>query len=126
MLKTFEKYLIILFVKKIINLTLIFLALIFILSVFEEISFFKDINVNFYFPFLLTVLNSPSTLFEIFPFIFLLSTQFFFLDLINKNEIEVFKIHSLNNLKIILMRLHLFRKNTLCLLVKMNQLKMTQ
>ena len=101
MLKTFEKYLIILFVKKIINLTLIFLALIFILSVFEEISFFKDINVNFYFPFLLTVLNSPSTLFEIFPFIFLLSTQFFFLDLINKNEIEVFKIHSLNNLKII-------------------------
>jgi lipopolysaccharide export system permease protein len=101
MLKTFEKYLIILFVKKIINLTFIFLALIFILSVFEEISFFKDINVNFYFPFLLTLLNTPSTLFEIFPFIFLISTQFFFLDLINKNEIEVFKVHSLNNLKII-------------------------
>jgi lipopolysaccharide export system permease protein len=101
MLKTFEKYLIILFLKKIITISFIFLALIFILSVFEEIAFFKDVNVNFYFPFLLTLLNTPSTLFEIFPFIFLISTQFFFLDIINKNEIEVFKVNSLNNLKII-------------------------
>ena len=101
MIKTFEKYLIILFIKKTLNISLIFLALVFILSVFEEISFFKDVDVNFYFPFLLTMLNSLSTLFEIFPFIFLISTQFFFIDLINKNEIEVLKINSLNNLKII-------------------------
>ena len=31
----------------------------------------------------------------------MISGQFFFLDLINKNELEVFKIHSLDNLKII-------------------------
>ena len=101
MFKTYQNYLIILFLKKVINISLIFMALVFILSVFEEISFFKDVKVGFYFPFLLTALNAPSTLFEIFPFIFLISTQFFFLDLINKNELEVFKVSSLNNLKII-------------------------
>ena len=101
MLKTFEKYLIFLFIKKITNTSFIFLALVFILSLFEEISFFKDLDVSFYFPIFLTILNTPSTLFEIFPFIFLISTQFFFLDLINKNEIELFKVNSLNNFKII-------------------------
>jgi lipopolysaccharide export system permease protein len=101
MIKTFEKYLIITFIKKIINISLIFLALVFILSLFEEIAFFKDLDVGFHFPFLLTILNTPATLFEIFPFIFLISTQFFFLDLINKNEIELFKVNSLTNLKII-------------------------
>ena len=101
MIKTFEKYLIVLFAKKIINVSFIFLALVFILSVFEEISFFKDMDVSISFPFLLTALNTPSTLFNIFPFIFLISTQFFFLELINKNELEVLKVNSLNNFKII-------------------------
>ena len=101
MLKTFEKYLIFLFIKKVTNTSFIFLALVFILSLFEEISFFKDLDVSFYFPILLTALNTPSTLFEIFPFIFLISTQFFFLDLIDKNEIELFKVNGLNNFKFI-------------------------
>jgi len=101
MLKTFEKYLIKMFITKVINVSLIFFSLIFILTVFEEISYFKDLKVNFYYPFLLTVLNTPSSLFEIFPFIFLISTQFFFLELINKNELEVLKVNSLNNFKLI-------------------------
>ena len=49
MFKTIDIYLIKLFLKKIINVTLVFLSLVFILSVFEEISFFKDINVNPFF-----------------------------------------------------------------------------
>ena len=101
MLKTFEKYLIKQFIKKVINISLIFFSLVFILSVFEEISYFKDLEVNFYYPFLLTALNTSSSLFEIFPFIFLISTQFFFLELINKNELEVLKVNSLNNFKLI-------------------------
>ena len=101
MLKPFEKYLIKMFITKVINVSLIFFSLIFILTVFEEISYFKDLKVNFYYPFLLTVLNTPSSLFEIFPFIFLISTQFFFLELINKNELEVLKVNSLNNFKLI-------------------------
>ena len=49
----------------------------------------------------MSLLNAPATIFEIFPFIFLISTQLFFLELIDKNELEVLKINGLNNLKII-------------------------
>ena len=101
MIKTYQKYLIILFLKKILNVSLIFFSLIFILSIFEEISFFKELELSFLFLFLMTLLNAPSTLFEIFPFIFLISTQFFFLELIEKNELDVLKVNGLNNLKII-------------------------
>ena len=101
MIKTYEHYLVKLFLKKILTISLMFLSLIFILSIFDEISFFKDLEVNFFFPFLITILNVPSTLFEIFPFIFLIGSQFFFLELIQKNELEVLKINGLNNLKVI-------------------------
>ena len=101
MIKIYQGYLIRLFVKKLFNITGIFLALIFILSIFEEISYFKDLEISIFLPFLMTFLNAPSTLFEIFPFIFLISTQFFFLELIDKNELEVFKVNGLNNIKIL-------------------------
>jgi len=101
MIKTYESYLIKLFLKKVLNISLIFLSLVIILSIFEEISFFKELDMKIIFPFFMTLLNAPATLFEIFPFVFLISGQFFFLDLINRNELEVFKIHSLDNLKII-------------------------
>ena len=101
MIKTYENYLIRLFINKILIVSLVFFSLIIILSVFEEINFFKGLELNFLYPFFMTLLNLPSTLFEIFPFIFLISTQFFFLDLINKNELEVLKVNGLGNLKII-------------------------
>ena len=101
MINTLEKHLIKLYLKKILDISLIFLCIILVLNVFEEMSFFKDVDVNFFYPFLMTALNAPSTIFEIFPFIFLISTQFFFFDLINKNELEVLKINGINNLKII-------------------------
>ena len=101
MLKTFEIYLIILFLKKILNIFLVFFALIFILSLFEEINFFKDLEVDLLLPIILSGLNVPATLFEIFPFIFLIGTQFFFLEIIDKNEIEILKVSGLSNLRIL-------------------------
>ena len=78
MIKTFDKYFIRLFFKKILLLTLIFFSLIFILTLFEEITFFSDSsNSKFYLPFMITLLNVPATLLEIFPFIVLISTQLF-------------------------------------------------
>ena len=101
MIKTFELYLILLFSKKILNIFLIFFVLVFILNLFEEINFFKDLETNIFFPIILSCLNTPATLFEIFPFIFLIGTQFFFLDIIDKNEIEILKINGLSNLRIL-------------------------
>jgi len=101
MLKTIDIYLIKLFLKKIVNVYLVFFSLVFILSIFEEISFFKNLDVSPFFPFLLTALSAPSTLYDILPFIFLVSTQLFFLDLIDKNEIEALKTNAFSNLRIV-------------------------
>ena len=78
MLKTYGKYLIKNFLGKFLSISLIFLSLIIILSILEEISFFKNLEINFFYPYFLTLLNAPITLFEIFPFIFLLTSQFLF------------------------------------------------
>ncbi|WP_415321318.1 LptF/LptG family permease [Candidatus Pelagibacter sp. Uisw_092] len=101
MIKIFELYLIKLFLRKITYISVIFFILIFILNLFEEISFFKSSNVNVFYPILIGLLNVPSTLLEIFPFIFLIATQFFFLEIINKDELEILKVNGLSNLKIL-------------------------
>ena len=79
----------------------IFVTLAFILNIFEEINFFKDLDVSIGLPVFLTFLNIPSILFEIFPFIFLITTQFFFIKLIEQNENISLKNFGLSNLKII-------------------------
>jgi len=101
MFKTYEKYIVSNFTKKIILISIIFFSLIIILSVLEEISFFKNLNVNFMIPYLITFLGAPITLFEVFPFIFLLSTQFLFYDLFKKDELNLLKTNGLSNIKII-------------------------
>lgn len=101
MFKTYERYIIKNFVNKFLFLSLSFISLIIILSVLEEISFFKDMQTNFIFPYFLTLLGAPITLFEIFPFIFLLSTQFLFYDLFKNEELNLLKSNGLSNLKII-------------------------
>ncbi len=101
MFKIYQKYLVKSFINKFLTLSLIFISLVIILSVLEEISFFKNINTNFLLPYFLTILGSPITLFEIFPFIFLLSTQFLFYDLFKKEELNLLKSNGLSNLKVI-------------------------
>ncbi len=101
MFKTYEKYIVKNFLNKILLLSLIFFSLIIILSILEEISFFKNLKVNFILPYLITLLGAPITLFEIFPFIFLISTQILFYDLFKKDELILLKTNGLSNLKII-------------------------
>ncbi len=101
MFKVYEKYLIKSFSLKFLLISFVFLSLIIILSILEEISFFKNVNTNFFFPYFLTLLGAPITLFEIFPFIFLLTTQFLFYDLFKKDELNLLKSNGLSNLKII-------------------------
>jgi len=101
MFRIYEKYLIKKFLKFFINITFLFFALVIVLSVFEELSFFKNSKSNFLLPYILTLLNAPMTLFEIIPFIFLLSTQLFFYDIFKKEELSLLKFNGLSNLKII-------------------------
>ena len=101
MFKTYQTYVIKNFINKFILISLIFFCLTLILSTLEEISFFKNSNVSFLFPYVLTILGSPITLFEIFPFIFLISTQYLFYDLFKKDELNLLKTNGLSNFRII-------------------------
>jgi lipopolysaccharide export system permease protein len=76
-------------------------SLIFILNLLTELEFFKGIEVAASFPIFLSLLNSPSMLFEMLPFIFLITTQLFFIKLFNNNEIEIFKYSGLKNTRIL-------------------------
>ena len=77
MVKVYSKFLILVFLKSLVFVTCIMLCLAFILNLFTEIDFFKNINTRSYFPIFLSILNSPDLVFEMFPFIFLLTAQLF-------------------------------------------------
>ena len=94
---TYKKYILSLFSKTLVEITLIFFSLILILNLFEEINFLKSENVGSYYPIFLSLLNTPSIIFDILPFIFLISTLLFFIKLINKNELSIFKYTGITN-----------------------------
>ena len=101
MLKVYHKYILKNYLISFIQVTLIFLSLVCVLNIFEEINFFKDEEVSFLFPLILTFLNSPSILYDIFPFIFLISVQMFFIKIIDRDELTAFKKFGLSNFKIL-------------------------
>jgi len=100
-MKTYIKFIIIGFIKSFINVFLIMISLVFILNILKEIEFFSTKEVNSFYPIYLSLMSSPSIIFEMFPFIFLIATQFFFLKLFNNDEINIFKYSGLKNIKII-------------------------
>ena len=100
-MKTYIKFLINLFNVSLLKIFIVFFIIILITNILEQIEFFKNIDLSFSYLFFLSLLNTPSVLFEILPFVFLLSTQLFFINLIDKNELQVFKYTGLDNIKII-------------------------
>ena len=99
--KTYQIYLSKVFTSTLLKTFIVFVSLAFILNIFEEINFFKELKVSLTLPIFLTFLNIPSIIFDIFPFIFLITAQFAFIKLIDQNEIIVLKNFGLDNLKII-------------------------
>ncbi len=102
MMKKYQKYLIQTYFFHFILVSVVFLGLGFILNFFEELKFFDDHDVDSYYPFLLALLNTPTVLFELFPFIFLITTKFFYIFLNDRNEIEILKNNGISYLKILL------------------------
>mgnify|MGYP001273888214 CR=1 FL=1 len=100
-MKTYTKFLIFSFTKSFLFVTLVLLGLIIILNVLSELEFFKKLNVSSFFPIYLSLLNAPSFIFEMFPFIFILSTQLFFVNIFEDNQIQIFKYSGLKNIQII-------------------------
>ncbi len=98
---TYKKYILSLFLKTLAEVLVIFFSLIIIVNLFEEINFLKNHNVGSYYPLFLSLLNTPSIIFDIMPFIFLISTLLFFIKLINKNELSIFKYTGITNSQIL-------------------------
>ena len=101
-MKTYIKFLINIFLNSFIYVSLIIFSLVFIINLLTELEFFKEIDVSIFYTFYLSLLNSPNMVFEIFPFIFLISTQLFYIKLFNNNEIQIFKYSGLKNSKILI------------------------
>ena len=90
------------YVKIVINIILIFLSLGFIMNLFEEINFFKDLDEKIYVPIILSLLIVPSLLHEMMPFIILISGIWFFLKIKKSDELTAMKVSGISNLSIIL------------------------
>ena len=97
-----NKYLSKEFFKVIINTTLAFFCLGFIIGLFEEINFFKDYDVSIKIPLFLSFLYVPGLVYNMFPFIVLLSGIWFFLKIKKTDEIIALKVSGLSNFTIIL------------------------
>ena len=90
------------FLKIVINISLGFFCLGFIITLFEEINFFKDYSVGIDVPLILTSLFVPSLLYNMFPFVILLSGIWFFLKIKKTDEIIALRVSGLSNLSIII------------------------
>ena len=73
-LQIYKFYILKSYLKYFLLTTFIFFSLSFILNILQEITFLKEYNVSLYYPILLTFLNTPSLIFEIFPFITLIAS----------------------------------------------------
>ena len=106
-LKIYKTYILKSYLYYFLIVSLIFTLLSFFLNILEEIAFFEKYEVGIYYPILLTFLNTPSILFEIFPFIFLISSQLFFIKFQENEEINLLKVTGVDNLSLIRILIYL-------------------
>ena len=100
-MSTYIKFFITLFFKSLLYVLSVMICLVFILNLLGELEFFRNTNADIYFTLFLAFINSPSMIFEMFPFIFLITSQLFFIKLLNNNELDTLKYSGLTNSKIL-------------------------
>jgi lipopolysaccharide export system permease protein len=99
--KIINKYLIFKFFKNFFTTILIFLSLGIMLNLFEEIEFFKNLNLSFALPIVLSLSYVPTLILELLPFIIFLSSVVYFLNLRSSKDLLLIKLFGYSNLKII-------------------------
>ena len=71
-----------------------------ILNLFEEIEFFKNIDVSFFTPLMLTSIFVPSMITKLLPFIIFISSMVFMLRIRNNKDMLTLKVYGYSNIKI--------------------------
>ena len=100
-MKIYIKFFTYLFLKSLLYVSGVLISLVFILNFLGELDFFQKIEVDTFFTIFLALLNSPAMIFDMFPFIFLITAQIFFIKLFNNNELTTLKYSGLKNSKIL-------------------------
>jgi LPS export ABC transporter permease LptG len=100
--KIINQYLIFKFTKIFFIFILVFLSLGIILNLFEEIEFFKKLNLSLTLPIILSLSYVPTLVLELLPFVIFLSSMFYFLHLRSSKDLLSIKIFGYSNIKIIL------------------------
>ena len=96
-MRVYIKFISSVYFRSLIFVFLIFTSLVFILNLLSELEFFKNENVSISFTLFLSLLNSPIQVFELFPFILLITVQLFFIKFFENKEIDIFKYSGLKN-----------------------------
>jgi len=96
-LKKYQKYIYAEFLKNFVLISFIFFCIVVIINIFEEIKFSEKYNTEIYYSIYLSIINAPSLLFEIFPFIFLITVKVFYLNLLEKSELSILNINGVSN-----------------------------
>jgi lipopolysaccharide export system permease protein len=71
-----------------------------ILNLFEEIEFFKNINVSIITPLILTSIFVPSMIINLLPFIIFISSMWFMVKIRNNKDLLILKVYGYSNVKI--------------------------
>ena len=100
-MRVYIKFIALTFCKSLIFIFFIIGSLVFILNLLSELEFFKNEEVGILFTLFLSLLNTPAIIFEMFPFVLLLTIQLFFIKMFENKEIEIFKYSGLKNSNIL-------------------------
>ena len=73
-----------------------------ILNLFEEIEFFKKVDVNLLLPLALTFIFVPSTILNLLPFIIFISCMIYLIKIRNNKDFLILKINGFSSIKIFL------------------------
>ena len=101
-MKVYIKFISSVYFKSLFFVFFVIMSLVFILNLLTELEFFKDENVKISFTLFLSLLNTPSLIYEIFPFIILIATQLFFIKFFENKELDIFKYSGLKNSTILI------------------------
>ncbi len=100
--KIINKYLVTKFLKIIFNTILIFFSLGIMLNLFEEVEFFKNLDLSIMMPITLSLSYVPTIILELLPFIVFLSSMFYFSNLRLSRDLLTIKVFGYSNIKIVL------------------------
>ena len=98
--KILYNYLFINFLKTFFYIIGIFYIFGIILNLFEEVEFFKNLNVSILTPIILTSIIIPSILLKLLPFVIFISSMWFMLKIRNNKDLLTLKVFGCSNVKI--------------------------